>query len=114
MKTAYVIAGLIILFIVILPIIINLTGYSYSLVSKNVTRMYKTVRDKFEYKDKAMLLFLVGCNNGIIYIKNDQYLIYKLYDQSQIISQEKNELDMYASPFLSFLAITMFIWNFIS
>lgn len=56
-------------------------GGNFYLIPKNITRIYRTVKNKFgdKYNSNSELLFITGIINAKMYIRKDQNLIKKIY-----------------------------------
>jgi len=68
-------------------------GGNFHLIPRNITRVYKTVKSKFndKYNNDTELLFIAGIINAKMYIRKDDSLIEKIYLAAKSCSSLKDE-----------------------
>jgi len=94
MNFLYLIFALVALFI-IWNILFAIKGGNFYLISRNIARVYKTIKNrcKDKYQNETELLFIAGVINAKMYILKDKGLISKIYLAAKSCSRLSDEID---------------------
>lgn len=95
MDFIYLFFAILVIFIIWKIFLFVFKGGNFHLIPRNITRVYKTVKNKFknEYDDNTELFFITGMINAKMYIRKDKNLIERIYFAAKLCSSLKKNDD---------------------
>lgn len=94
MNFIYLLLALLAIFIIWKIFLFAFRGGNFYLIPRNITRVYKTIKNEFidKYDNDAELLFIAGIINAKMYIQKDNSFIEKIYITAKSCSSLKDEV----------------------
>ncbi|MBU4299095.1 hypothetical protein KJ636_03575 [Patescibacteria group bacterium] len=93
MSFIYLLLTILVIFVIWKIFLFAFKGGNFHLIPRNIARVYKTVKSKFndKYNSDTELLFIAGIINAKIYIRKDESLIEKIYLAAKSCSNLQDE-----------------------